>query len=105
MATRWLLEQPACILPAALLMSHAWANGNVKEEWVPADKNKGELRGKRTMRKSEDKQCYRARNVITKHFWINIAIAQSQLSPECSKRHFVILIKKKEEVKFRPALL
>jgi len=58
-----LLEQPACILPSALLVNHAWANGNVKEEWLPADKNKREL-CKRTVRKREDKQCYRAWNVI-----------------------------------------
>ena len=60
-----LLEQPARILPAVLLVSHTWVNGNVKEEWVPVEKNRRKLRGKRVMRKREDKQCYRARSVNT----------------------------------------
>jgi hypothetical protein len=60
-----LLEQPACTAPAVVLVNHRWANGNVREEWLPADKNERDLRGTRATRKREDKQSYRERNVIT----------------------------------------
>ena len=60
-----LLEPPACTVPSAVLVNHTWYNGNAKEWWVPAYKNKRDLRGTWAKRKREENQSYRARNVIT----------------------------------------